>query len=97
MFDVSEPFRCYFEVFSIFFRCFYSMFCLSILCLFYIFAFLCFVVLRNVIDPVCLCAHLFIHALQSATGERLASQLLFVVSHCKFAPFPLVSLIRCGT
>ena len=31
---------------------FFSMFCLSILCLFYILAFLCFVVLYFVIDPV---------------------------------------------
>ena len=36
-FDISELFRCYFNVFFNFF----SMFYLSILCLFYIFAFLC--------------------------------------------------------
>ena len=44
IFDVSELFRCYFDLFSIFFRCFFSMFSLSMFCLFRVFAFLCFVV-----------------------------------------------------
>ena len=51
IFDVSELFRCYFDLFSIFFRCFFSMFSLSMFCLFHVFAFLCFVVLCFVIDP----------------------------------------------
>ena len=51
IFDVSELFRCYFDLFSIFFRCFFSMFSLSMFCLFRVFAFLCFVVLCFVIDP----------------------------------------------
>ena len=52
IFDVSELFRCYFDIFSIFFRCFFSMFSLSMFCLFRVFAFLCFVVLCFVIDPL---------------------------------------------
>ena len=51
IFDVSELFRCYFDLFPIFFRCFFSMFSLSMFCLFHVFAFLCFVVLCFVIDP----------------------------------------------
>ena len=51
IFDVSELFRCYFDLFTIFLRCFFSMFCLSMFCLFRVFAFLCFVVLCFVIDP----------------------------------------------
>ena len=51
IFDISELFQCYFDLFSMFFRCYFSMFCLSISCLFYIFAFRCFVVLCFVIDP----------------------------------------------
>ena len=51
IFDVSELFRCYFDLFSIFFRCFFSVFSLSMFCLFCVFAFLCFVVLCFVIDP----------------------------------------------
>ena len=51
IFDVSELFRCYFDLFSTFFRCFFSMFSLSVFCLFRVFAFLCFVVLCFVIDP----------------------------------------------
>ena len=42
----------FFDVISIFFRCFFSMFSLSMFCLFRVFAFLCFVVLCFVIDPV---------------------------------------------
>ena len=52
IFDISELFRCYFDLFMMFFRCFYSMFCLSISCLFYIFVFRYFVVLCFVIDPL---------------------------------------------
>ena len=52
IFDVSELFRCYCDLFSIFFRCFVSMFSLFMFCLFRIFAFLCFVVLCFVIDPL---------------------------------------------
>ena len=52
IFDVSELFRCYFDIFSIFFRGFFSMFSLSMFCLFRVFAFLCFVVLCFVIDPL---------------------------------------------
>ena len=52
IFDVSELFRCYFDLFSIFIRCFFSMFTLSMFCLFRVFAFLCFVVLCFVIDPI---------------------------------------------
>ena len=52
IFDVSELFRCYFDLYSMFFRCFISMFSLSMFCLFYVFAFRCFVVLFFVIDPV---------------------------------------------
>ena len=52
VFDVSELYRCYFDLFSIFFRCFFSMFSLSMFCLFRVFAFLCFVVLCFVIDPL---------------------------------------------
>ena len=51
IFDVSELFRCYFDLYSMFFRCFISMFSLSMFCLFYVFAFRCFVVLFFVIDP----------------------------------------------
>ena len=36
-------------------------------------------------------------SLISPTGKGLASWLLFVVSHCKFVTFPLVSWVRCGT
>ena len=55
IFDVSELFRCYFDIFSIFFRCFFSMFSLSMFCLFRVFAFLCFVIICFVIDPnICL-------------------------------------------
>ena len=52
IFDVCELFRCYFNLFSIFFRCFFSMFSLSMFCLYHVFAFLCFVVLCFVIDPI---------------------------------------------
>ena len=51
MLDVSELFRCYFDVISIFFRCFFSMFSLTMFCLFRVFAFLFIVVLCFVIDP----------------------------------------------
>ena len=50
--DVTELFRCYFDVSSIFFRSFFSVFSLSMFCLFCVFAFLCFVVLRFIIDPL---------------------------------------------
>ena len=52
IFDVSELFRCYFDLYLMFFRCFISMFSLSMFCLFYVFAFRCFVVLFFVIDPL---------------------------------------------
>ena len=52
IFDVSELFRCYFDLYSMFFRCFISMFSLSMFCLYYVFAFRCFVVLFFVIDPI---------------------------------------------
>ena len=45
-------FRSYFDLISVFFRCFFSMFSLSMFCLFRVFAFLCFVVLCFVIDPI---------------------------------------------
>ena len=51
IFDVSELFRCYSDLFSTFFRCFFSMFSLFMFCLFRVFAVLCFVVLCFVIDP----------------------------------------------
>ena len=51
IFDVSELFRCHFNLFPIFFRCFFSMFSLSMFCLLRVFAFLYFVVLFFVIDP----------------------------------------------
>ena len=51
IFDVSELFRCYFDVILIFFRCFFSMFSLSMFCLFPVFDIICFVVLCFVIDP----------------------------------------------
>ena len=50
-FDLSELFRCYFDLYSMFFRCFISMFSLSMFCLFYVFAFRCFVILFFVIEP----------------------------------------------
>ena len=53
--DVSELFRCYFDLYSMFFRCFISMSSLSMFCLFYVFAFRCFVVLFFVIDPLLEC------------------------------------------
>ena len=52
IFDVSELFRCYFIFFFDLFRCIFSMFSLSMFCLFHVFAFLCFVVLCFVIDPL---------------------------------------------
>ena len=41
-------------------------------------------------------ACLFIDALWSPAGKGLTSWLLFVVSNCEFATFPLVSWVRCG-
>ena len=43
IFDVSELFRCYFDLYSMCFRYFISMFSLSLFCLFYVFGFRCFV------------------------------------------------------
>ena len=54
---------------------------------------LCF----SVVCLLCLCARLFTCALWSPAGKGLTSLLLFVVSHCEFVTFPLVSRVRCGT
>ena len=43
------------------------------------------------------CARLFICALWSPAGKGLTSWFSFVVSHCEFVTFPLVSWMRCGT
>ena len=51
----------------------------------------------SVLCLLCLCARLFICALWSPAGKGLTSWLSFVVSHCEFVTFPLVSLVRCGT
>ena len=51
----------------------------------------------SVLCLLCLCARLFICALWSPAGKELTSWLSFVVSNCKFATFPLVSWVRCGT
>ena len=45
----------------------------------------------------CLCVRLFVCALWSPAGKRLASWLSFVVSNCEFVTFPLVSWVRCST
>ena len=51
-FDISELFRCYFEVFfKSFFDVFFSMFYLFLLCLFFIFSFLYVVFRCFVVDP----------------------------------------------
>ena len=43
------------------------------------------------------CTHLFLCALWSPAGKGLTSWLSFVVSHCEFVTFQLVSCVRCGT
>ena len=43
----------------------------------------------SVLCLLCLCACLFICALWSPAGKGLTSWLSFVVSKCKFIPFPL--------
>ena len=43
-----------------------------------------------------LCASFYM-ALWSLAGKGLTSWLSFVVSHCEFVTFPLVSWVRCGT
>ena len=42
------------------------------------------------------CARLFICALWSPAGKGLTSRLSFVVYHCEFVAFPLVSWVSCG-
>ena len=51
----------------------------------------------SVLRLLCLCAHLFMCALWSPAEKGLTSLLLFVVSHCEFVTFPLVSWVRLGT
>ena len=51
----------------------------------------------SVLCLLCLCARLFVCALQSPAGKGLTSWLSFVVPNCEFVTFPLVSWVRCGT
>ena len=50
----------------------------------------------SVLCLLCLCARLFICALWSPAGNRLASWPSFVVSNGEFVTFPLVSLPGSG-
>ena len=45
---------------------------------------------------LCFDARLFVDALWSPAGKRLASWLSFVVSCCDVVTFPLVSWVECG-
>ena len=51
----------------------------------------------SVLCLLCFRARLFIDALWSPAGKRLASWLSFVMSNCEFVTFPMVSRARCGT
>ena len=51
----------------------------------------------SVLCLLCLCARLFVCALQSPAVKGLTSWLAFVVSYCEFVTFILVSWVRYGT
>ena len=51
----------------------------------------------SVLCLLCLCVCLFIYALLSHAGKRLASWLSFVMSNCELVTFQLVSRVRYGT
>ena len=51
----------------------------------------------SVLCLLCLCARLFVCALQLPAGKGLTSWLAFVVSNCEFVTFILVSWVRYGT
>ena len=48
----------------------------------------------SVLCLLCFCAHLVICALRSPAGKWLTSWLLFVVSICEFATFPIGILVQ---
>ena len=45
---------------------------------------------------LCFRAHLFVDALWSPAGRKLASWFSFVMSSCDDVTFPLVPWVRCG-
>ena len=57
----------------------------------------CLVFVISVLFLLCFRTRLFIDALWSPAGKGLTSWLLFLMSNCVVATYPLVSWVGCGT